>query len=47
MKSCFIVYYADRSANVVICESMSDIPSLVGDKFSSVVKIELIPFDVL
>lgn len=47
MKRCFVVYYDDRSANVVICESMSDIPSLVGEKFSHVVKIELIPFDVL
>lgn len=48
MKKAFIVYYSDRSANVVICECISDIPIIIGDKkFYSVVKIEVIPFDVL
>lgn len=47
MKRCFVVYYDNHTANVVICESMQDIPSIVGDKFSSVVKIEVIPFEVI
>ena len=46
MKRAFIVYYADRSGHVVIAEDMMQIPSLV-EKFDKVVKIELIPFDVL
>lgn len=48
MKKAFLVYYADKSANVVICPSIIEIDLVVGaERFSQIVKIELIPFEVL
>lgn len=48
MKKAWLVYYGDKSANVVICEDIKDIPIVIGEKkFSQVVKIDLIPFEVL
>lgn len=48
MKKAFLVYFADKSANVVICQSLMDIDLILGaDRFSQIVKIELIPFEVL
>lgn len=48
MKKCFIVYYADKSANVVISSSVPDVLATVPTgKINDIVKIDYIPFEVL
>lgn len=48
MKKAFIVYYADKSANVVLATNLQEVSTVVGDKkFMDVVKVDVIPFEVL
>lgn len=48
MKKVHLVYFSDNTANAVICETISEIPTIIGEKkFRDVVKIDVVPFTIL
>lgn len=48
MKKAFIVYFEDKSAVVIIDSDMHNaLGSLSLEKMQSVVRVELVPFEVL
>lgn len=47
-KQAFIIYFADRTGKVLIADGISAISSVLSEEdFNKVVKIELIPFEVI
>ena len=48
MKHAYLVYYAHKAPNVIVTHGIDGIKiELSEEEFSQIVKIELIPYDVL
>lgn len=48
MKKAFFVYFSDKTAKCVIMSDLSDLSSKFNsEEFDSIVKIELVPFEVI
>ena len=48
MKKAFFVYFSDKTAKCVIMSDLTELSSLLSSEdFDSIVKVELVPFELI